>query len=181
MFTYDSDYTESTWRHEADIHELAELDRDRRDMQETPSPPLQMKLNFVCCEVCGIVTALLDPICLPAIVIDHGENMAWASLAVIDEATLSRHVAVRHGFDDRSFHRFSECPCRTKEGQMITYPTWEEIDKVYRDGEYPSFKEDDFPLGREAPLIVDTDGSLSCFILGLEMGMRIMAARKKVK
>lgn len=44
MFTYDNDYTESDWRHEADARELAELDADRRDMQEYPAPPLQMRL-----------------------------------------------------------------------------------------------------------------------------------------
>lgn len=41
MFLYDHpDYTESTWRHEADTLELAMLDADRRDMQEYK----------VCCE-----------------------------------------------------------------------------------------------------------------------------------
>jgi hypothetical protein len=34
MFLYDSPYLESSWRHEADERELAELDADRRDMQE---------------------------------------------------------------------------------------------------------------------------------------------------
>ena len=46
MFQYDNDYTESNWRHEADARELAELDRDRRDMRETPMPPIQMRLNL---------------------------------------------------------------------------------------------------------------------------------------
>jgi len=53
MFTYDPEYTESLWRHEADARELAELDADRRDMAEYPAPALQMKLNAVeekCCE-----------------------------------------------------------------------------------------------------------------------------------
>lgn len=53
MFRYDPDYTESDWRHEADARELAELDADRRDMQEYPPPPLQLRLNPIeekCCE-----------------------------------------------------------------------------------------------------------------------------------
>ena len=53
MFTYDNDYTESDWRHEADAAELAQLDADRRDMAEYPAPALQMRLNPIkekCCE-----------------------------------------------------------------------------------------------------------------------------------
>lgn len=46
MFRYDHPYTELDWRYEADARELAELDRDRRDMQEYPAPPLQMPLPF---------------------------------------------------------------------------------------------------------------------------------------
>ncbi len=38
MFTYDHDYTETDYRYEADTRELAALDADRRDMEETPAP-----------------------------------------------------------------------------------------------------------------------------------------------
>jgi len=37
-FEYDNDYTEADWQYEAMAQELAELDADRRDMQETPCP-----------------------------------------------------------------------------------------------------------------------------------------------
>jgi hypothetical protein len=52
VFTYDNEWTEQDWRHEADARELAELDADRRDMQEYPAPALQMKLLLEppCCE-----------------------------------------------------------------------------------------------------------------------------------
>lgn len=59
MFQYDNDYTEANWRHEADARELAELDRDRRDMRETPMPPIQMRLNLTeekCCDNPGNFT-----------------------------------------------------------------------------------------------------------------------------
>lgn len=53
MFHYDNDFTEIEWRHEADARELAQLDRDRRDMQEYLPPPLQMRLTLTpenCCD-----------------------------------------------------------------------------------------------------------------------------------
>lgn len=42
MFRYDDEYTETAWRYEADAQELAERDRDLRDMDEYP-PPMSAK------------------------------------------------------------------------------------------------------------------------------------------
>lgn len=53
MFFYDNEYTEADHRHEADAAELAMLDAEARDMQEYPSPALQMRLNPIeerCCD-----------------------------------------------------------------------------------------------------------------------------------
>lgn len=43
MFHYDDEWTERNWRHEADARELAELDADRRDMNEYPKPLTAME------------------------------------------------------------------------------------------------------------------------------------------
>jgi len=44
MFSYDDDYTEADWQYEAMAQELAELDVDRRDMQETPCPEDRLRI-----------------------------------------------------------------------------------------------------------------------------------------
>jgi hypothetical protein len=58
MFQYDNPYLESDWRHEADARELAQLDADRRDMQETPPPVITLRstVDEKCCDNPGNFT-----------------------------------------------------------------------------------------------------------------------------
>ena len=43
MFVYDSEFSEQDWRFECLADELAERDRDRRDMEEYPAPLTAME------------------------------------------------------------------------------------------------------------------------------------------
>lgn len=78
MFFYDNDYTFDEWQHEADARELAALDADRRDMQEYPAPPLQMRLSLIeekCCDNPGNFT--LAPSFQPDYETGYTDSQYW--------------------------------------------------------------------------------------------------------